>query len=163
MRRILLITLVPLFASLLAGSLQADNSTVIGPDPLLQAGARALQLRDFAEGVRLTQQGLMAEVAPRARVTGLSNLCAGYVGLGQYARAIEHCDAALALRPRFWRALNNRALALLGQQKLHAALLDAQRGLEINPEGGALRRSLELIRAAQARESLTAAVSTITE
>ena len=57
-----------------------QNTTVLGPsNPDLHAGAQALLMGDADEGVRLTLLGLKYEGNTRDRITGLSNLCAGYI------------------------------------------------------------------------------------
>jgi len=124
---------------------EAHGRSVIGVNDELARGARALQVRDYAEGVRLTAAGLRAMHDRRDRLVALSNLCAGYVGLRQYARALAACDEALEINPRFWRAYNNRALAHLGLGMLAAARSDVAEGLAINPNSAKLLRSHDLV------------------
>lgn len=40
-----------------------------------------------------------------------ANLCAGYVAIKKYERALENCDQSLAIVARNWRAWQNRAAA----------------------------------------------------
>ena len=54
----------------------------LGVSPELAAGADALQRGKFEEGIALTQTGLDQFVSSDDRAGGLSNLCAGYIGLG---------------------------------------------------------------------------------
>jgi len=140
---------------LFAGAPDAENVTVLGPNPYLSEGADALRFKNFDEGVRLTLQGLKYETSRRNRALALSNLCAGYVALEKYQQALESCDAALLLRPRLWRAFNNRALAYLGQNRLAAARRDVEQGLAINPNSKTLDESSDLIR--QRSEKVTMA------
>jgi len=137
----------------------AESSTVLGTNTYLSAGAQALMVRNFAEGIELTLMGLRSESPRRTRALAFSNLCAGYVALEQYSLAVENCDAALKLRPRLWRAYNNRALAYLGQNRLSAARNDIEQGLAINPTSRTLTESRTLVQQKLAQTTLAAAPS----
>lgn len=116
--------------------------TVIGEtNPNLAEGARRLLAGDTEEGIRLTRLGLDVAMGSRERQAGLSNLCAGYLGLEQYDVALGYCNAALDINPRNWRALCNRALAftLLGQYDDADADLDLAESLA--PNARALRET----------------------
>jgi tetratricopeptide (TPR) repeat protein len=135
---------------LFAGGVQAsdaDNTTVLGVNPRLSDGARALEFRNYADGVRLTREGLRAEPSARNRAAGLSNLCAGYAGLGRFAEALSACDEALSIRGGNWRVYNNRAIANLGLGRLAAAREDLEQGLMLNPGSPTLLKVLDLIEA----------------
>jgi tetratricopeptide (TPR) repeat protein len=134
-----------------------QSSTIIGTQPDLAAGARALQLRQFDDGVRLTLQGLKLEVSRRQRASGLSNLCAGYAALERYDEAIESCNAALDLNAPRWRVYNNRALALLGKGQVIAARRDVDAGLALNPDSNSLRKVLQLVEVAEISPEITIA------
>lgn len=95
-----------------------ESKTVIGPsNPDLFHGANALKAGDGEEGVRLTLLGLQYAASRRDRLTGMSNLCAGYIMLEQLETAISYCDQVLEENDQHWRAYSNRALAYvkLGQ------------------------------------------------
>jgi tetratricopeptide (TPR) repeat protein len=98
-----------------------ESTTVIGVNEDLADGARALQMGDFEEGIRLTIAGLKVETSPRDRASGLSNLCAGYTAAKQYAEAIDSCSQSLRIDAENWQAYNNRALAYLGNGSQAAA------------------------------------------
>ena len=89
---------------LLAAAAPADEAyqsrTILGTQPDLAEGARALQLRQFEEGVRLTLQGLKLEVSRRQRASGLSNLCAGYAALQRYDGHRQKTAEALGIGVR---------------------------------------------------------------
>ena len=142
-----------------AASEQTPNTTVMGPQPQLSDGARALKLRDYEEGVRLTLEGLKLEVSRRQRAAGLNNLCAGYTGLGRYDEALEACNRALALNVARWRVYNNRALALLGKKQVAAARRDVTAGLAINPDSASLKKVLELVEVAELSPDITVAAA----
>lgn len=133
------------------------SHTVIGTDPSLTAGAHALRMGDFEEGLSLTIEGLNSTMTMtlRDRAGALSNLCAGYLGIGQYVKALESCDQALELNDRNWRIYNNRALALLGAGRIVAARDDLEKGLALNPDSSTLARVAVLIDA-QARSRVVA-------
>ncbi len=133
------------------------SSTILGTQPDLADGARALQLRQFEEGVRLTLQGLKQASSRRQRASGLSNLCAGYAALQRYDEAIEACNAAMDLNAPRWRVYNNRALALLGKGQVIAARRDVDAGLAMNPDSNSLRKVLVLVEVAEISPEITIA------
>ena len=105
-----------------------DNKTVLGPEnPDLYHGANALLAGDGEEGVRLTLLGLQKAMSSRERNTAMSNLCAGYIMLGQLEVALTYCDNALADNDRNWRAYSNRALAYVKLGRYEEAEQDLQK------------------------------------
>ena len=134
-----------------------ESTTVLGSPKALSDGARALQMRDFEEGLRLTLEGLREETRQEHRIAAFSNLCAGYVGLRRYDEALAACNQALSMRPTHWRALNNRAAAYYGKGQLQAARRDTEAGLALNPESPKLLEMMELIRKAEALPGATIA------
>lgn len=130
------------------GFAQAADSysrTMMGMDPALNEGAMALRLGDFEVGVRLTLGGLDSLLTQRDRAGALSNLCAGYVGAEEFAKALESCDQALEIYARNWRIYNNRALALLGLGRVAAAREDVEKGLALNPDSASLAKVSNMI------------------
>ncbi len=123
----------------------AGDTTLLGPNPDLVAGAEALQRGRFAEGIARTRAGLDAFVSADERASGLSNLCAGYIALRQYDVAIVHCSEALALNRGSWQAYNNRALAYLGKGMVRLARRDVRRGLALNPQAQRLLQVAALV------------------
>ena len=142
MRRIAVLFFYVSFAAVAA---EPDSTTVIGVNPDLSAGARALQMKDYEEGVRLTIEGLKFEASRRNRASGLSNLCAGYTALRQYDEAIDSCNQAIEIDNYNWHAYNNRALAHLGRGDLEAARRDLQAGQRLNPDSNKLLKVEEMI------------------
>jgi tetratricopeptide (TPR) repeat protein len=138
-----------LFISAAILAAEPESTTVIGVNEDLAAGARALQMKDYEEGIRLTIEGLKFESERRNRVSALSNICAGYTALRQYVAALENCDEAIDLDDRNWHAFNNRALAYLGQGNIKAARRDLEAGLALNPDS---RKLLEVAEMIEARE-----------
>lgn len=105
-----------------------QNTTVLGPNnPELHAGANALLAGDAEEGVRLTLRGLRYEGNSRDRITGLSNLCAGYIMLGQFEEGLKYCDEVLEQNDEYWRAYSNRAYLYLKLDRLEEAEQDLQK------------------------------------
>jgi len=105
-----------------------QNTTVLGPSNLnLHAGANALLAGDAEEGVRLTLLGLKHESSGRDRITGLSNLCAGYIMLGQLEEGVKVCDQVLEQDDNYWAAYSNRALAYIELGRLEEAEQDVQK------------------------------------
>lgn len=119
---------------------QEESKTVIGPDNVdLADGANALLAGDPAEGVRLTLRGLGSAQGTREKKLAHSNLCAGYLMLDLPRVALEHCDAAIALDPNFWRAYNNRALVYLALDRYEESEADIRRGQELKPNATKLK------------------------
>jgi len=120
-----------------------ENKTVIGPsNKALHAGAEALLADDAEKGVRLTHDGLEFTSSKRDRVAGLSNLCAGYVMLGEPEKALPYCDQALELDDNNWRALSNRALVYVKLGRYAEADPDLQKAEEIAPQA----RTVKVVR-----------------
>ncbi len=128
------------------------NRVILGSDPNLTDGATALSTGNYGEGIRLTKLGLDAPPERNNRSAAMSNLCAGLAGNKEYNLAIKHCSAALAIDDTNWQAYNNRALAHIGRGDLEAAQKDIDRGLQINPDSGQLRRVQRLVQAAAPRK-----------
>lgn len=130
----------------------AGSHSVYGTNPYLSDGATALMLGNYEKGVELTREGLKDILTTEERVTMLSNLCAGYVGLKEFDTAIVYCNRSLALDPDNWRALQNRAAARAGIGQISQALADIERGLELNPGSDSLKLTLSIVREMAKRE-----------
>lgn len=124
----------------------AGSHSVYGTNPYLSDGATALMLGNYERGVALTREGLKEILTTEERVTLLSNLCAGYVGLKEYDTAVVYCNRSLALDPSNWRALQNRAAAHAGLGQITKALSDVEQGLELNPDSDSLKLTLSIVR-----------------
>lgn len=124
----------------------AGSNTVIGPNVMLADGAEALMRGEWQRGIQLTQMGLTFAISQQDRASALANLCAGFAGLKQYQRALEHCDQSIAIVNDNWRAWQNRAAAHLGLGKIEESLRDIQRGLQLNPDSDSLQKTLAIAR-----------------
>jgi len=88
-----------------------ERKIVVGPKNIdLADGAEALLAGDVERGIELTVSGLRQAANRNERLTGTSNLCAGYIMLGKYDDALEQCSKVLAEDEEHWRARTNRAL-----------------------------------------------------
>ena len=114
--------------------------TVIGPtNPDLQEGAKALLAGDAELGVKKTLEGLEVAVGEREHEAALSNLCAGYILLGQYQAALGYCDLLLARNDENWRAYNNRAVIYIKIGQYEKAEKDLARGEALRPGAHTLK------------------------
>lgn len=139
-RTLLLLALLAGGAAALADEHDGQVKTVLGPrNPALADGAQALLAGDIERGIRLTQRGLAVAQGQRERQAGLSNLCAGYVLLEQYERALAYCDEALAENPRNWRALSNRALIMVSLERFDEAKAALERAEAVAPQARAIK------------------------
>ena len=111
-----------------------EATTIIGPRNLpLHDGAQALMAGDNEEGVRLTLEGLEIAHGKREEEAALSNLCAGYIKLGQYSEALKYCDILLTRNDRNWRGYNNRAVIYIMTKQYEKADADLRMGEQLNP------------------------------
>ena len=111
-----------------------NPTTIIGPRNLpLYDGAQELLAGNNAEGVRLTHEGLLLASGRREREAGLSNLCAGYIKLQLYDKALTYCDMLLASNDRNWRGFNNRAVIYIMTEKWEKAEQDLISGEALRP------------------------------
>ncbi len=125
---------------------EEDNRTIIGPRNVpLAEGAEALNAGDAEEGVRLSLQGLAIAQGDRERKSAHSNLCAGYLLMDKPLTALEHCDEAIAIDPRFWRAYNNRALVYLRLDRFEESEADVARGQALRPSSVKLKETRGLL------------------
>lgn len=159
MNRILPLLTMTLFAAVQVNAdEEAAASTVIGPrNPYLHEGANALMAGDAEEGVRLTMMGLKMAQGHREMKAGHSNLCAGFLLLGQAETALEHCNQALALDATHWRSYNNRALVYLYLERFDESEADIRRGQELNPRSEKLKevKGLYLDKVEPVEENIT--------
>ena len=119
---------------------EAAPKTVIGPrNPDLNDGAQALIAGDAETGVRKTLQGLEQAVGAREHEAALSNLCAGYILLGQYQAALGYCDLLLARNDKNWRAYNNRAVVYIKIGQYAKAEQDLAKGEALRPGAHTLK------------------------
>jgi len=120
-----------------------ETKTVIGPsNQALHDGAEALMDGDAEDGVRLTENGLGFASSKRDRVAGFSNLCAGYIMLGEPEKALLYCNQALELDDDNWRALSNRAYAYVKLGRYEEAEPDLSKAEEIAPQS----RTVKVVR-----------------
>lgn len=120
-----------------------ESKTTLGPtNPDLYYGAEALLAGDGEKGVRLTLLGLQRAANARERTNGLSNLCAGYIMLGQYEMGVSYCDKVLAENDNHWRSYSNRALAYLKLGRFEETEADLQKAEAIAPNA----RTVKVVR-----------------
>ncbi len=125
---------------LVTSALAQSNKTVIGPSNLnLHDGANALKAGDVEEGIRLTIIGLQQSVNARNRQAGKSNLCAGYLMLGQLDTALGYCNEVLDENDEHWRAYSNRALIYVKLERFAEAEQDLKKGEAISPNAKTLK------------------------
>ena len=120
-----------------------EHKIVVGPNNFdLMDGASALLEGDAEKGVELTLAGLQHSWSRKERVTGLSNLCGGYIMLERFDDALTQCDAALAEDPDYWRARTNRALVYI----LVGRYGEAERDLSLVEERAPQARTVIAVR-----------------
>jgi tetratricopeptide (TPR) repeat protein len=124
----------------------SGSRTVLGHNAMLADGSLALMNRQWERGIDLTLMGLKEPVSNEDRAAGYANLCAAYIALKQYERAIENCDQSIAIANTNWRAWQNRAAANLQLGRIDDSMRDIERGLAINPDAPELQQTLAIAR-----------------
>jgi tetratricopeptide (TPR) repeat protein len=113
---------------------QPDSRTVLGPaNEYLAAGAEAIRVKQYDEGIRLTKLGLERPASPRDRSAGLSNLCAAHAAKNEPDLAIGYCTESLTVTDANWRAYSNRAYAYYLKRMFDEADADLDMALSLNP------------------------------
>jgi tetratricopeptide (TPR) repeat protein len=113
---------------------QPDSRTVIGvANEYLAAGAEAIRVKQYDEGIRLTKLGLERPASPRDRSAALSNLCAAHAAKNEPDLAIGYCTQSLGINDANWRAYSNRAYAYYLKRMFDQADADLDVALAINP------------------------------
>ena len=113
---------------------QPDSRTVLGvSNEYLSAGAEAIRLKEYDEGIRLTKLGLDRPATPRDRSAALSNICAAHAAKNEPDLAIGYCTESLAINDANWRAYSNRAYAYYLKRMFDQADADLDVALSLNP------------------------------
>ena len=113
---------------------QPDSRTVLGvANEYLAAGAEAIRVKQYDEGIRLTKLGLDRPASPRDRSAALSNLCAAHAAKNEPDLAIGYCTESLGINDANWRAYSNRAYAYYLKRMFDEADSDLDVALSINP------------------------------
>lgn len=112
---------------------EAGNKVVLGVrNQPLRTGAELLLAGNYEKGVEMTHKGLAQALGVREEEAGLSNLCAGYLQLGKYNRALQYCDMLLVRNDKHWRGYNNRALVYMKIEQWEKADADLVKGEDLN-------------------------------
>ena len=154
----LLLAMISLAAVVVYADKEPDSRTVIGPRNIdLYDGANALTDGDAKSGVALTLSGLKFAEGQREEKIAHSNLCAGFLLLGQPETALVHCDWVIERDPAHWRTYNNRALVYLRLQRIEESAADIKKGQELRPSSEKLKetKGLYLDKVDPVAESIT--------
>ena len=133
------VQLIGLAMSLLASAAwaqladKAGSRTVLGGNEYLSAGADAIRVGQYDEGIRLTTLGLGQVPSVLERAAALSNLCAAHAAKGNIDQAIDYCTESLALDDHNWRAYSNRSYAYYLKGQYEKAHDDLETAASINP------------------------------
>jgi len=134
------LVLVGLLLSALPPAFAEESKTVIGPKNIfMYDGANALMAGDGEEGVRLTLLGLEHAQGSAEKRTAHSNLCAGFLLIGEAETALVHCNWVLERNSRHWRTYNNRALVYMRLERYAEAEEDIRKGQELRPNSKKLK------------------------
>jgi tetratricopeptide (TPR) repeat protein len=113
---------------------QPDSRTVLGGgNELLAAGAEMIRAGQYADGIRLTTQGLERSASIVDRAAALSNLCAAHAAKGDPDLAITFCTQSIEINERNWRAYSNRSYAFYLKGMYAQASADLEVAASISP------------------------------
>jgi tetratricopeptide (TPR) repeat protein len=113
---------------------QADSRTVLGvTNEYLAAGAEAIRVKEYDEGIRLTKLGLDRPTSPRDRAAALSNLCAAHAAKNEPDTAIQYCTESIGINDANWHSYSNRAYAYYLKRMFDEADADLDIALSLNP------------------------------
>ena len=88
----------------------------------IRAQYNAVTRSEWRQAIHFGREVAESGAASGQRTAALTNLCIAYAATGEFAQAVQACDAAAELTPTAWRAVNNRGAAhwLAGE---HAAAI----------------------------------------
>jgi tetratricopeptide (TPR) repeat protein len=120
----------------------ADNRSVLGEtQELLAAGADAIRVGRYDDGIRLTKLGLERDAPnPYEKSAAFANLCAAHAAKGQLDTAIRYCSDSLSLNESNWRAYSNRSYAYLLKGQYAEARIDLDAAAAIAPAAAQVRQ-----------------------
>jgi len=122
------------------------------PSELMEQGTQALRQGDYERAISSFERFLKKPAPKSSRVAAHSNLCIAYEFVGDLEAAVKHCNIAINLSPKHWRAYNNRGNVHLAAGAYEAASADYQLALEINPKAKAVLENLKLAQTKAARK-----------
>lgn len=135
-----------LMVSLPAAQANAADVIRIHSSDLLRQGITALRKGNMERAIVSLEKFLDQPASRSNRVAAHNNLCIAYHFAGDLDNAIEQCDLAIELNPKYWRAYNNRGNVHLTAGAYAEAGSDYETALDINPKARAAKENLELIR-----------------
>ena len=96
-------------------------------------------------------QGISGRGAEARRYYGLCALCSALTVTGELDEAIESCDEAVTLYPKYWQAFNNRGVAHYMSGQYDLALEDYNQALGIakdsDPPTELIQHNIDLVQA----------------
>ncbi len=114
---------------------QADSRTVIGVmNEYLAAGAEAIRVKQYDEGIRLTKIGLDRPASPRDRSAALSNLCAAHAAKNEPDLAIGYCNESHRDQRHELARVQQPRLCVLLEAHVRRSRCGSRRGAVDQPE-----------------------------
>jgi len=123
-----------------------DGASVrLGAERAKEKGNAAFSAGDFANAVK--HFSLAIRLDPKSHIF-YSNRSAAYASLGQGARALDDAEKCLSLAPAWAKGFSRKGAALVLTGNYKSAIGAYKRGLELEPQNGALQKGLDDLRAA---------------
>ena len=109
------------------------------PDALKEAGNKAFGLGSFEEAVKFYTQAIELQ----ANHVYYSNRANAYLSLDMFQNAVDDCDQAIKLEPKFAKAYLRKSNALLNIVRVPEAIECIKTGIAIEPENEEFKKLLE--------------------
>ncbi len=85
---------------------------------------------------KIAKKFLASDLSPDMQYVGLNALCAVESAGKEWRSALDACNAAIRIRPRFWMAINTRGTVYLMTGDVEKARADFRRAYELVPDRG---------------------------
>ncbi len=106
----LAISIAPLVTASIASEAVPEFATKSVSNGKIRAGIAAFDKGSFKKAAFFQEAALKNKLSKSRKLAAYTNLCAAKGALGELSAAAKACDAALAISPDSWQALNNKGV-----------------------------------------------------
>ncbi len=104
------ISIAPLATASMASEAVPEFATKSVSNGKIRAGIAAFNKGSFKKAAFFQEAALKNKLSKSRKLAAYTNLCAAKGALGELSAAATACDAALAISPDSWQALNNKGV-----------------------------------------------------
>lgn len=112
--------------------------------PEIAEGGKLINEGRVEEGIAVIRKVIHKGLPLDIRAHANTNLCGGYLKLGNYKKAIRMCKRAIKVDAQIWQAFSNRGAARYALGQYAGAAEDFRRAIALDPENAALKENLAL-------------------